>query len=298
MTAKKKLLAAHILLSVGSVGSKFLLLLCLTGPLMPVFAQSDPDPGEALRRAYEKGNLLSAISIVGWKDGLTLAGAILPTGQEISLSIPLQSGRAYSFIGTSETRRSVIDLSLFDESGTLVAADEADDSTPIIEYIPDKSGNYRLKLYLRAADEPELGVAIALLNESGNSLAGNIYRSVSRRFLYSAENFTRVVGKLNWSVGPGNWCVYGMMAVPDQLHHLAGVRSDNRETYFAVTGPEKSLHLSLYLANASGKIFATTSDLTANPIIRHRGKSGEEFMVSIKDGSKEETNFLLLGVFN
>ena len=255
-----------------------------------------PEIRTALRRAYEKGNYLTAITQRNWRRGLNVAAAALPAGRAITLSLPLEAGEQYTFLASSTTERSVLDLRVYSPAGEVVASDTADDATPIVVFTCRATGDYQLQLYLRAADEPQLAVAVALLQRSGVVVPSRDFRDLTATFFASSEAVTGQAADLRWVTGE-RWCVFGLH-LPDGLTlDLGGQLVASTGTYFALTGPPNLDNIRLYLADAAGRIASSSGQGSAFPVLHHAAEQNTPFTLRIDSGRRRATGQLLLGVF-
>ncbi|NJC28290.1 hypothetical protein [Neolewinella antarctica] len=270
-----------------------LLLLLLSSP--DVNAQAAPT--EALRRATEKASLLTAISGANWKPGLNLGAAQLSFDRSINLTIELVAGRTYTLIGTAETERAVLDMSLFDASDSHVAADEATDATPVIQYTAARSGAHRIRLHLRASDKPALGVALAILVDKGLDVAVNRHRLLTRQFTASTTAMLVPATELTWLDGNAGWCIYGFASAQPSSLFLERLTLPAGDYRFALSGRTGAIGFGLYLANEEDEVIADSGPATGFPLLAQSVDQTAEFTLGIIGEKRKTTHVLLLGIF-
>ncbi|MEL7266339.1 MAG: hypothetical protein AAFP69_16220, partial [Planctomycetota bacterium] len=128
----------------------------------------DWGPGEAMaqsmlinlalgRAASEKGSL-------GFSDTCYL-GAFLSPGNNSYMTMTLEGGRLYAFVGATDVDAD-LDILIERESGGIVAKDTKTDNVPIVTFTPPSTGLYTVRLKLYSADQARF-CGMMLLQDGG-----------------------------------------------------------------------------------------------------------------------------------
>jgi hypothetical protein len=260
-------------------------------------AQAIPDsPAKALNIAFEKGNLMTALSGLEWRPGLNLAAAQLTVGQTISLNVTLRKDADYVFLASGPTEQADVDLYLRDTTGKLLAEDLEQDGTPVIEFKPSASGTYQLQLHLAAGDAPESFVALSLLRRSGSQVSEQEYRSVSTGFFAAAAELTSPETGARWQQQAGEWCLFGYSLRKQSGVSLSGIHALAGQIFFAAAGLKPS-EINLYLANENGEIIAETERSQPFPLLQYTSPSDSVLDLRLETKNSKPHKLVLVGVF-
>lgn len=261
-------------------------------------AQSPTDgPGQALNVVFEKGNLMAALSGHEWRPGLSLAAAHLSVGQTISLNVSLLQNVEYVFLASGATEQADVDLYLRDLSGRLLAEDEEEDGTPVIEFKATATGTFQLQLHFAAGESPEAYVALSLLRKGGRQITEQDFRSISTGFFAAAQRVTSSDTGADWQKKVGEWCMFGYSLQGEEGVSLRGLQPGQGKKIFAAAGPESS-EITLYLANQEGRIVAGTSRPEAFPLLSYTSPSGTILDLRVGADRSKSHILVLVGVFD
>ncbi|MFX0200704.1 MAG: hypothetical protein ACFFCW_31680, partial [Candidatus Hodarchaeota archaeon] len=102
-----------------------------------------------LRQALTK--IVASATIVNlanydYVGGNCLFGAYLPEGESQSLSSHFEKGVDYYVLGAGDDDIIDLDLALLSTTGEVLQEDTDDDATPILQFMPNYSGNMTLKI--------------------------------------------------------------------------------------------------------------------------------------------------------
>lgn len=86
----------------------------------------------------------------------------LDENEDAELDVPLERGVSYTIVGACDNDCSDVDFYMFDPSGAAVAEDTATDDIPIVSFVAQRSGDYRLRvrMYDCASEPCRYGVAV------------------------------------------------------------------------------------------------------------------------------------------
>ena len=261
------------------------LLLC-TGGRAHIFAQTEAYR-EALDRVFEQANYLTALSPVGFRPGLCMAASEIAVGTSQELAIHLEAGRNYTFIATTETSRALLDLHLNGLS------DEADDGTPILEFAPARSGTYQLRIYLRAADEPSLTTALAILENGGPSLNRDVQSFVRDAFFTETQQLLR--SQPRWRLGE-DWPILVLFTPSAYSVNLEKIPLNQGKYALGLASGPALQQSTLSLADANHRIQAQTNSSGAFPQLRYRTEQSGPYTIHF-DNREATSNLIYLGRF-
>ena len=272
-------------------------LLLLTGHLE---AQSWEPADRVLRTLdglYAKCSLMEALSGVTWRPGLCLAAVELERGATASLELDLTAGTRYYFIAGGDGSAGDVDLYLRDSTDRVVADDRESDATPVVEYLPTRSGSYRLQLHLAATAADRQWVAIGLLREGGGPIADLAYRQVSREFGVAAGAVRAAGGATRFGSGANDWSVYGYLLGAGGSTTLENLSLPRGKNFLAATGTENIRDIDIFLATTELRIVRRDQEPDSYPMIEYDQLSEDPLLLRLEVESAAGTGLILLGLF-
>lgn len=265
--------------------------------LLPLAGQPF-SPEASLDRAFEKGNLMVAISAQSWRPGLCMAAARVQTGKSVSLSLSLSERRSYTFISTADRETTDVDLYLRDPDGKIIASDSEQDGTPVIEFRVPKSGNYQLQLHIPASDQGINFVSLSLLQNSGRQIIENEYRRLTASFFASSQDIISRYPDVRWQAAPNQWCLFGFSLAQKEGHTFQQLPISAGRYYFAAAGGPACQNIDLYLANQENEIVALDRAPDALPLLEFLSKDSQAYNLRIEAKRTTAPSFILLGLFH
>ncbi|TXF86273.1 hypothetical protein FUA23_19725 [Neolewinella aurantiaca] len=263
-----------------------------------VFTQGLSDsPQRVLSNAFEKGNLMVALSDHQWRPGLNLAAAHLAIGGTVSLNVSLEEGVEYVFVASGPYEQADVDLYLRDSTGTILARDQQEDGTPVVEFRAPANGAYQLQLHLVAANEEMAYVALSLLCRRGRQIPEQDYHKVATGFFAAAHKVRASVPGIDWQKQPGEWCLFGYSLRENEGATLRKLQHpEGQKIIAAAAGPEPA-EISLYLGTDDGQIVAKTQQATAYPLLDYSNPAVSDLDLRLDVERARAHILVLVGVF-
>lgn len=274
-----------------------LLLSSLGLPAQAAGKDGGDNPRGALHAAFEKGNLMVALSGVEWRPGLNMAVASLETGKTISLNVSLLANTNYVFLAATEEEEDT-DLYLRDASGEIISQDQEQDATPIIEFRTDSAGIYQLQVHLVSSDQPKKFVALCLLRSAGRSIPEGEYREVTTSFFNSIDEVAASYVNTQWQARPTQWCAFGYSLSEDEGISLIGLRPGPGQKIIAATGSRNHRNIDLYLANEAQQVVASDHGPDAFPLISYNCPAEGSFDLRVEVERSKTPSFLIVGILD
>ncbi|MFT6000264.1 MAG: hypothetical protein ACI81P_002725 [Neolewinella sp.] len=288
------------LLSSGPTARLLLFLLLLSSQLLLSQSTggdaSHNSPRGALHVAFEKGNLMVALSGVEWRPGLNMAVASLETGKTISLNVSLLANTNYVFIAATIDNGDDTDLYLRDSSGVIVSEDQEPDATPILEFRTARAGIYQLQVHLVSSKRPRNFVALSLLRSGGRSIIEGEYQEVATSFFNSVDDVKKAYFETRWQATPTQWCAFGYSLSENEGSSLLGLRPGPGQKIIAASGSQNLRKIDLYLANEAQQIIAMDNGPDAFPLISYDTPAGASLDLRVEVERGKIPSFLLVGI--
>lgn len=254
-------------------------------------------PEASLDRAFEKGNLMVAISAQSWRPGLCMAAARVQTGKSVSISLSLSARNSYTFISTADQETTDVDLYLRDQDGKLIASDSETDGTPVIEFRVPETGSYQLQLHIPASDQGINFVSLSLLESNGRQIIEEEYRRLTASFFASSEDIMASYSDVRWQATPNQWCLFGFSLDQKEGHTFRQVQMEAARYYFAAAGGPACQNIDLYLANQENEIVALDKAPDALPLLEFESTDSRTYNLRIEAKRSSGPGFILLGLF-
>lgn len=262
-------------------------------------AQSSPTIGfqKVLNRAFEKGNLMVALSAVDWRPGLSLAATRLPSGETRTLELTLRQNINYAFIATSGNEVTDVDLYLLDAEGNVLVKDQESDGTPILEFRVSSTGNYRVQVHVAASNTISNFVALSLLQSSGQPVIEGDYRLLNNRFFTASQGLLSATESLRWLDDSDNWSILGFSVQNNEPVDLSNLRLPPNRYQIAGSADLQFRNLFLYLANMKGEIVAQSNAKTPFPFLEFQVANSQPQLLRILPKGPQASGLLLIGFF-
>ena len=101
----------------------------------------------------------------GWMETHNPSMGTLRHNELINDTLTLKGGINYLLLSVCDNDCKDLDIKLYDEDGALVAEDLSDDSLPIVNYKPQFSAKYRLKVEMVKCDNNPCSYGIEVLGK-------------------------------------------------------------------------------------------------------------------------------------
>ena len=272
-------------------------LLLLTAPMQAQSWEPADRVLATLDGLYAKCSLMEALSAVTWRPGLCLAAAELERDSTASIEVELEAGTRYYFIAGTEDGGGDVDLYLRDTADSVVADDRESDATPVVEFLPPRSGTYRIQLHLVSAASERQYVAIGMLMAGGGPIGDLAYRQVSRQFGVAAGAVRAAGGATRFGSGENDWCVYGYLLAAGGSTTLENLRLPRGKNFLAATGTENVRDIDIYLATPDLRIVRRDQEPDSYPMIEYDQATKEPLTLRLEVESADGSGLILLGLF-
>lgn len=270
---------------------------CTSGRAQPA-RNADPEALQtALVRAYEKANLMVALSAQEWRPGLAISATRLDAGETITVALNLSRRHNYTFLAAAASAMTDVDLYLRDSLGNVLFSDREDDGTPIIEFRVPRTGNYRLQLHVSAADAPTNHVAIALLRSAGKPIIEGDFRRQTDQFFTAAARLSNQKDAPQFTTSPGHWPVQGYLIAPEHGVTMTNIRSNTEKLTLAATAGLEAHEITLYLANDQQEIVTQTRGKSPFPLLSFPPDAERRYDLRIESPGRRSAGLVLIGTF-
>ena len=274
------------------------LLLLLTAPLAAQSVETDIERvRETLVRNFQRSKLLIALTELEWRPGLHAGVARLAAGETISQSLWLEAGREYAFIGSGGPEVTDLDVYLRRAGGAALTSDQEPDPSPVVSFVPPKTGAYVLQLHLVGSTEPEALVSFNALATAGTDLVEEDFRNVLRQFGFSHRALHDLEPDLRLTDAPGQWLLYGLLvdeANPVVMHDL---RPGGPTCYVATAGSEQFSAIDLYMGDPDGSIVSGDTADDALPLLIFDPQPATPYRLRAEGRGSDGPALLLLGFY-
>ncbi len=204
---------------------------------------------KAMARVASAVRLVSDKSQFGYQKGLSLLGAYIRQGAECTITLPLQKGEAYAFVGAGDDDVKILNIVVEDDAtGDVVAKDEDTEKFAMVIFEPNKTGKYRVKLrFLKGSVLDGTKVpsfcGLGILRKGGWDVpTSNLVDAVGR-----------CMAKVQSLAAPG--LAHHFLDIPNQWSFFGGVANEGSE-----------MTLNKMTLGAGSHLFCAASDTHANAI--------------------------------
>ena len=126
------------------------------------------DPAEPawraqIRRQLAASGLVAMFRGEGFAESHDVFYDLVATGASETVTIDLEAGRAYRFVGKCDVDCADLDFELYDPSGTLLDSDVLTDDVPVLSVSPSRTGAHRLRVTMAACSVALCGWGVTVL---------------------------------------------------------------------------------------------------------------------------------------
>ena len=134
---------------------------------------------------------ITAASTLFGSDGYRLAGetrtGALQEGASEGFAVQLEGETTYAFVAVCDADCTNIDLSVTDESGSVLGSDFEDDDIPLVEFTPSASGSYRILVHMKSCAAAPCYYGVGMY--SGEDGASAWYTQIDEQLATAGELF-------------------------------------------------------------------------------------------------------------
>jgi hypothetical protein len=249
-------------------------------------AAEDWRPGTAMRSSMVR--LLAAASIVVDKTEYGFAetaylGAFLREGRYSFMTMTLNEGVDYAFIGAGNDPARDLDIIIEDRLGRVVAQDVRDDAAPILEFRPARTQTYTLKLRLHAATAPCF-CGMVLMKRGGWTVPVRNLDVAMDNMLAQCENVATQRAAKFLDV-PGEWAVIGTILRPGASNTFTDIRLGDGRRVVTSGGDTvaRDIDLAIFEDAKTPRVLDKDEDDDARPMVQCNASDDRRYGILIKN---------------
>lgn len=285
---------------------RFAILLVAMLPLYvgPAIADSSDErwtPGESLRQSMVRllatASVLNVQSDFGFLETAYL-GAFLRKGNYAFLTMTLEEGTNYAFLGSGNEPTRDLDIVVLDESDKVIASDVKRDSTPIVKFTPPRTGRYRIRLMLQDADAACFCGIVLMRQEGWDVPTRNLDVALSN-MLKACVSVAKQKPARFLSV-PGEWAVIGSILKPGESHTLSDVHLGEGRRVIVAAGDTvcTDIDLSVFLDAMPFEVLNKDEDKDALPLVQCKATDANRYGIIVRNAKSKGGAMILTAILD
>jgi hypothetical protein len=220
----------------------------------------------------------------GYDQNISLLGAMVGTGQSVSLVRELHGSQTYAFIGNGDRDAIDVDIDVFDPLGTRIAFDHDSSALAVVKFTPAYTGRYTIALRLDRAATTKSFCALAILRRGGWNVPPQNLGDAAGRCLERCKAAARQAGTLRFLDYLNQWSLFGAVQEQGEEVTLANFAMGNGERVFVAAGDNHADDIDLYVnLNGSGAVVAKDVDRDSVPMFGYWADGGLRYDVRLKN---------------
>ncbi|HET6253321.1 MAG TPA: hypothetical protein VFE32_04580 [Puia sp.] len=233
-------------------------------------------------------------STLGFRNGLCFIGTLLKAhGGASTINVTLTGGTSYAFIGGGDDDVTDIDIKISNTGGTILAQDTKNDNYPVVEFTPEYSGTYEIKLLNWS---PTLAFcAVAILEEGGVGLpVDNIGDAVEKIFRMCRSINNQTTSKV-WFLDEDNqWCFYGYVLGNSDNRTVSNIKMGGGVRYVMAAADDNAGDIDACIMNgAADEEYHCDKEPDATPIVKYNTSGYADYGIKITDAKSSGKTFVL-----
>lgn len=246
-------------------------------------------PGTNLKRSLAltlaKGHYLSTQSNFGYMGGVCFVGAFLQPSTQAGLTVTLNAGTEYAFVGGGGSTAIDVDIRVANSSGTILASDVQSDANPVVTFTPSYTGSYTIYLRLYSSRQGYGSFcSMALMKYGGYTIpVARLDEALNRITALGSNLNERVSSDTRLNDQQGQWCFWGGVVNSGEDLSISNLNLGYGRQAIVAAGDSNVSDADLLLT-ASGER-AEDDKTDATPVIIHRTSGSKYYALRIKNHS-------------
>jgi hypothetical protein len=250
----------------------------------------------AIARVMAAGQKVGNVSDYGYNEGVSILGGYVARGGSVSLSLSLDSGKSYLFVGGGDDNVRDLDISVSSPSGSEVERDDENDATPIVSFTAGRSGQYTVRLTHYSGSGPGF-CALAILRKGGWDIPlRNLATAAALLIRFTGNVNQRVKENVTFHAQQNTWGLFGGVIPQGDSHELSMSMEAKRHVMVAA-GDNNARDLDIYLFRTSSAILSMDEEVDAFPLIDYR-TSSSRYTVRTKNARSSGASLILTAVLD
>lgn len=276
-------------------------LFCLstTTSATPAIA-GDWSPGEGMANTMlvnlALGKSIEEKSEFGFCDTCYLAAYIEP-GKDAFITTELEAGRAYLF-GGAVGEESDLDIIVQNSNGDQVARDTQKDNIPIVEFTPNSTAQYTIRLKLFSASSARF-CSMILMQKGGWALpADNLGRAGGLMLQRCRDVASKVPARFLQETG--EWAVVGRVMNSGTVGTLSDMRFGSGRRVVVAGGDSKTrdIDLAIFENNNTGDAIDSDKLPDDNPILDFRTSSDNRYRLVLENPDSNGATVVMTAILD
>jgi len=267
----------------------------------PARSQEEWVPGkfmiEAIGEMLDAAELLNRKIGYGYAEGACMAGVLLHPKESYSLSRRFKEGVPYAIIAGGDSDAIDIDVEIIDSRGILVIRDDREDRMGVIEWTPEVTGEYNLRVNLFDGKR-EAFCAFAILRRDGYDIplkdavhaAGKFFGDCLQIVATAQKNKSAV----DFLSGAGQAGLWGTVLPKGESMTLSGVVPGDGTSVILSHGSDEAIDIDMHLLEGI-KVVAQDIGPDSSPQITDNFIEGLAYRVKLSNVDGEEALSFVVG---
>jgi len=235
----------------------------------------------------------------GFHDTACMA-TIISVGGESAISIPLEAGVEYCFVGAGDENATDIDIAIEDRMGNAVTKDTETDSTPVVFVTPTKSMSYTIRLQLYEAKRDSY-CGLILLRDGGWDIPQDNLTTAIVNCIESCVEQANAGGEVFFADEEGEWALLGAMMQTDETRTWSSINLQDGEHRIVAGGDTQSEDIDLAVnreasSGRSEEQVASDTDLDGTPAVSFVAESDELYTIEIENYDSKGPTLIITAI--
>jgi len=228
-----------------------------------------------------------------------MVGVLLQPKTNYALTRRFEAGVNYAIVAGGDEDVTDLDVEILDQSGNVVTSDEREDRMGVIEWVPEESGDYDIRIKLFDAQR-ESFCAFAVLRKEGYRVKKQVAIDAAGKFFGDCNQIVAAAAENNATVGfltgEGQAGFFGMVLPAEDSLTISGIVPGAGTAVMLGRGHDDAIDIDMHVTRGGDEI---GNDIEDDSFPRYVGdfKDGVSYemkLSNVTDG--EESAFVIGGI--
>ena len=223
----------------------------------------------------------------GYDDNISLLGAYIRTGANVTLTKQLKKGEKYAFLGSGDDDAQDVDIYINNANNERLAEDSDSDPKAVVEFEPPKTAKYTIVLKLHKSKTKASFCALAILRKGGWNVPDSNFVDAMSTCIATCSQLGKERKDLHFHDQANQWSLFGGVLESGSEAALTNITMGSGKRILVAAGDNNAQDVDLFLLSSSGEVLTKDDEPDATPIFEYKTSSTSTYGVRVKNSKSK-----------